>query len=288
MFTNIKKQATDKIVPFCDAFLANLQIDCNNNIFYEKLDISTLHGSTTAITKDYLADLYQQQFDENNDVNLQVIIVTKAAECGISSKTATLGLDDGLPANTFDFSQRLGRCGRAVRSADKLHDEFTCILTLKSFEELVCRIYNDELHCSKLVKKENDYQLGVAMLHFLIFPTNCYHVMLEECFQSPSEYLNFEPCSSTNDGMCSYCSGRHKNAFVNNVNKDSMIDAINVHCFNKGDCEPARLMPTINKMKPSMVNANDEITNAQSEGLTLRLVAKRITLLCFKKMQNKK
>ena len=58
------------------------------------------------------------------------MIVKKAAECGISSPSATIGVNIGILPYTCNLFQRLGRCGRYFRSDDNLCDEFIIILTV--------------------------------------------------------------------------------------------------------------------------------------------------------------
>ena len=137
----------DKFLELSDNVVTNLKAskDVDDNFV---MDITSLRGCTGIITNDFLVDAYNAEVVEeiyaNGAFNLQVLVVIKAADYGISSGAATRGLNYGIPANKADLSQRLGRCGRRTRNDDELYDKFSIIINFQCIISIVCII---QIYC---------------------------------------------------------------------------------------------------------------------------------------------
>ena len=178
VFTNIRDEAITKLLQLEGKQSVEMKAE-GEVATYAVMDVSTLHGYTSIIMKNFLITAYQEKYNKlESDTaefvfNLMVLIVTKAADCGIFSSTAaTLGLYYGLPSNMTYLSQQLGRCGGCKRKPEDLYDEFVIILTLKSFILVVYCIHSEQKTESDKKEELTQYKSLVEVLIFFLWQTN--------------------------------------------------------------------------------------------------------------------
>ena len=83
--------------------------DLGNDKYFSDLNINVaiLHGQTGADMQNDLVHAYHKIYGKEKPYNLQIMVVQKTAECGISSQTYTLRINIGIPYAMADLSQHL-------------------------------------------------------------------------------------------------------------------------------------------------------------------------------------
>jgi hypothetical protein len=163
-------------------------------------DAIPLTGDSGLMMKNWLVALFSGSIQSQGS-NLRVLLATSAANCGISSKLSLLAVRYGLPPTLVDLLQEMGRVGRATRSTSDLQDKYHVYLNCNLYLSLLLRIKQ------QTSIKERAIQLNdlMAVLRFLMLPSQCYHVSLESYFENPEQAMNREPCHTN----CSFCRGEH-------------------------------------------------------------------------------
>jgi superfamily II DNA helicase RecQ len=189
IYSNSKSAAEGHLLALSKKSMASNSVDG---------DAIPLTGDSGLMMKNWLVALFSGSI-QSQASNLRVLLATSAANCGISSIFSFLAVRYGFPPTLVDLLQEMGRVCRGPRSAGDLHDRYHVYLNCNLFLSLLLRIKWET------PVKERSIQLNdlMAVVRFLVLPSRCYHISLEEYFEDPSIFFNREPCYT----KCAFCLG---------------------------------------------------------------------------------
>jgi superfamily II DNA helicase RecQ len=227
-------------------------------------DAIPLTGDSGLMMKNWLVSLFSGAIQSTTS-NLRVLLATAAANCGISSIYSLLAVRYGFPPNLIDLLQEMGRVCRGTRGPRDLHDRYHVYLNCNLFLSLLLRVKKEPSAKERAIQ----YDDLMHVLRFLLLPTRCYHIVLEEYFEDPEVFMNREPCLT----KCSYCTGDHplaKHAFV----RVSLVSFLSTKVFLLGPVPVAHLIKSLGNNKSKVFTTPAyKLNQGVVHALVLQLIA---------------
>ena len=244
-----------------DAVMSYACLDGEGTIFDEALSNEGLEGLLNA----------EHNKDEDATILLpkvQIVVGTKALQCGVSGNLIKHAFKKGFPGNLYELVQELGRVDR-LRNAEPGTNTYEVHVSFDSYISLFIHIMQNT------IAKERSIQLSqlAEVVEFLIIPSKCYHTVIEDYFERDEQ-----PDKSGCGSCCSFCLGEN-NDFTGKVYKKSILHVLLTKLFGKGKA------PSCSELISTLKSGKDKIFHpvimpkknmGQIHGLALQLLAKGI------------
>ena len=268
VYTNSKKAADGSLYEMADKIVDNLNAREDVNL---KNEVLCLTGDCGIMMKTYLMESFCNDCDLGNDNDISpnidgeddtklpyvsIMPCTSAAQCGISSKRCSRAYRYGPPPNMNDLVQEMGRVDRSHNAAPGDHGYFVHM----NFDTYINLFIRTQCECNPIVRKRLEEELH-QVLNFLILPSKCYHVRLEEFLENPITYKEREPCGH----LCPFCTDNYK-TFSNAVNRDVLLKLLRAKIFLKGSI-PADTFVTFLNDKQNQHTLKERIWGKGSKSL---------------------
>jgi superfamily II DNA helicase RecQ len=227
-------------------------------------DAIPLTGDSGLMMKNWLVALFSGNIQSQSS-NLRVLLATSAANCGISSTFSFLAVRYGFPPTLVDLLQEMGRVCRGPRSVGDLHDRYHIYLNCSLFLSLLMRIKRETS------VKERSIQLNDLMmvLRFLLLPSRCYHVALEEFFEDPNIFFNREPCYT----KCAFCRGEVAE-LTTSFRRAFLVSFLSTKVFLLGPVSVAKLIKSLGDNKSKVYTTPGyKLNQGVVHALVLQLIA---------------
>jgi superfamily II DNA helicase RecQ len=205
-------------------------------------DAIPLTGDSGLMMKNWLVSLFSGAV-QSPFSNLQVLLATAAANCGISSIHSLLAVRYGFPPTLIDLLQEMGRVCRGVRGPGNLPDRYHLYLNCNLFLSLLLRIKQEPSVNERSIQLKELFKV----LRFLLLPIQCYHVTLEEYFEDPSIFFNREPCET----KCSFCLGAIADA-TTTFRRAFLVSFLSTKVFLLGPVSIAKLIKSLGDNKSKL------------------------------------
>ena len=249
-----------------DAVMAYEHLDGEGTIFDEVLSEEGL---------DSLLRMGSSEEDDDDSLALpkvQIVVGTKALQCGVSGNYIKHAFKKGFPANMYELVQELGRVDRQ-RNAEPGTNTYEIHVSFDSYISIFVRIMQN--------KDSSERQVQLRQLHevleFLLVPSTCYHTIIEHYFERQSEG---EKCHCGD--QCSFCLDEHDD-FTGKVNKKGLLHVLLTKVFSSTKAPNCpELIKQLKSHKAKIFHA-DNVPSRNTgpiHGLALQLIAKRIIGLC--------
>jgi hypothetical protein len=255
LYSNTKSSAEGHLLALAKKTLSLNSVNC---------DTIPLTGDSSLMMKNWLVALFSGSIHSTGS-NLQVLLATLAANCGISSTLSLLAICYGFPATLVDPLQEMGHVCWGPRVAGNLHDRYHVYLNCDLFLLLLLQIQQVPL------AKECSIQLNnlMAVLQFLLLPTQCYHISLEAHFGNSSVNIACEPCHS----KCLYCRGEHPQ-LTTTFCRASLISFLLMKVFILSPVPVAKLVKVLEDNKSKLFTTSvSKLNQVVIHSLVLQLLA---------------
>ena len=239
---------------------------------YESLD-----GEGTVfdevLSNDGLDALLNSDHDEDEDAALllpkvQIVVGTKALQCGVSGNLIKHAFKKGFPGNLYELVQELGRVDR-LRNAEPGTNTYEVHVSFDSYVSLFIRIMQNADATERSVQLS---QLA-EVIQFLIVPSKCYHSFIEDYFERYDQ-----PAKTGCRSYCSFCLDENDD-FTGKVFKKSILHVLLTKLFGKGNAPTCSELISALKAGKDKIFHPDNMPNknvGQIHGLALQLLAKGI------------
>ena len=131
------------------------------------------------------------------------------------------------------------------------------------------------------IPERREFELGelFTVLRFVVLPTKCYHVFLEEYFERPVRPNTNETSARTNCGdNCSFCTTEHL-SFTKQFVWDELRDVMYSCIFDEGPVTLAAFLKGLTENVDDIYGQDEELVKSLQPGnihaLALQLVAAR-------------
>ena len=229
-----------------------------------------------ALTNEGLEGLLNAEHDDDEDVTIllpkvQIVVGTKALQCGVSGNLIKHAFKKGFPGNLYELVQELGRVDR-LRNAEPGTNTYEVHVSFESYISLFIRIMQNT------DAKERSVQLSqlAEVVEFLIIPSKCYHTVIEDYFERDEQ-----PDKSNCGSCCSFCLGEN-NDFTGKVYKKSILHVLLTKLFGTGKAPSCPELIKVLKSGKGKIFHPDNMPKrnmGQIHGLALQLVGKGIICL---------
>jgi hypothetical protein len=109
----------------------------------------------------------------------------------------------------------------------------------------------------------------MAVVRFLVLPSRCYHISLEEYFEDPSIFFNREPCYT----KCAFCLGEVAE-LTTTFRKDFLVSFLSTKVFLLGPVPVAKLIKCVgNKKSKVFTTPGYKLNQGVVHALVLQLIA---------------
>lgn len=161
--------------------------------------------------------------DDINMLNIQIMVCTSAADCGVSAKQyLTRGKQKGITATMHYVLQNMGRVDRLNNAGPGECTYEEVRISFDSVVSLYVRIMRNE------DPNERDWQVEqmLDVFWFLVVPSDCYHTLLEDYFEV-TRTENKPQCQQ----YCSKCLG-HVPTYTKRFHRDVVITLLTEKVFS--------------------------------------------------------
>jgi hypothetical protein len=159
----------------------------------------------------------------------------------------------------------MGRVCRGPRGAADLQDRYHLYLKCNLFFSLLLRIKQEPVAKERSIQLKDLFQV----LRFLVLPTRCYHVSLEEYFEDPTVFFNREPCYT----KCSFCLGETRNS-TTTFRRDILVSFLSTKVFILGPVTVPKLIKSVGDNKSHIfITPGYKLNQGVVHALVLQLVA---------------
>jgi superfamily II DNA helicase RecQ len=255
VYTNTKSSAEGHLLALAKKTLANHSIAG---------DAIPLTGDSGLMMKNWLVSLFSGAI-QSPVSTLRVLLATAAANCGISSTFSLLAVRYGFPPTLIDLLQEMGRVCRGPRVPGDLQDRYHLYMNCNLFLSLLLLIKQEPNVKERSTQLTDLYEV----LRFLLLPTRCYHVSLEEHFEDPNVAMNREPCYT----KCSYCRGEHTQV-TTTFRRESLISLLSTKLFILGPVPFAQIIKFLGENKTKVFTTPAyKLSQGVVHALVLQLLA---------------
>ena len=264
VYTNTRTSAEDHLFDHFNDLVESINTDVEE-------DVMTLTGGTGVMMKAFLVDLFSNKISSDT-CNLRVLIATSAANCGISSDYCYLAARYGLPPSLLYVLQEMGRVARALRDADSDYpcDCYHLFTDLKLFATLLLRTYNSENKrvINAQIREHHD------VLKMIVAPRTCYHLAVEEEFESSASVGNRPGCEL----HCPACRGEHRSFAGGPIRRTQLVDFLLATVFINGPVKLMELPKKLHDAKKNIwaVQQMKKLLVGHAQCLVLQLIASGI------------
>jgi hypothetical protein len=288
LYTNSKRKAIETLVPMCESVLETHKIIG---------DVISLTGDDGIKQKIMLMEAFcNTELDDEMAVGeantdsivlprLLIMPATSAANCGVSSVNCHKSYRLGFPPSMYSLVQEFGRVDRN-QTLEPGENKYMVHLSFNCFVSIYSRVMRE----SNASDRKKQLISLFDVLHVLVLPRQCQHVLMEEYFEHPEHTRtdNRIACGS----LCSYCrdlAGEERAGWnVGRINRSFLANRL-IYFFNGNTASPASLIRFVKANKNRILEGGATGNKSMSpvHAICLLLLRLRIIDIDVKGVKNK-
>ena len=202
--------------------------------------------------------------------NVLILPATASANCGFSSIFCKRATRYSIPPNLIDIAQEMGRVDRTHDDAARGEHRYDLYISFHCVMNLFLRVFRG----ATAAIREFEFSELFAVLHFVVLPTKCYHVFLEEHFERPSANADRNNCGDN----CSFCTSEHL-SFTKQFVREELVEVLKDCIFDLGPVTLAAFLKGLTSNVDDIYGQDEALVKSLQPGnvhaLALQLVAAR-------------